>query len=127
MNGAVTLSGTGELALRGDGAPDNALVNAYAWGYVTNAAPHTIRGEGRIDLGLANYGTVVADLSGRTLALVADPKYNEGTLRADGGTLQVNCAMDNQGVAEALNGGDKGGRSAGGGFVKEYCQHFALE
>ena len=116
IQGATTLTGSGEVVLQGV----NAGINESAAGNqrLTNAAGHTIRGEGRVGqnfTAITNAGLVAADVDGGTLTLdpVASatdggPAFaNTGTLRAsNGGTLVLTGSgggtFNNPGTIEAL-------------------------
>lgn len=112
----TTLGGTGDLVL------SQTIQNRRAQIYsivsetlLTNAAGHTIRGEGHIgDIGgntlrLRNEGLIDAD-SDFALTLnpntSAGPMINTGTLRASGagGLVLTGGSFDNLGLVEAVNG-----------------------
>jgi len=98
INDNATLSGTGQLILSGQ----NAGISGPDDRRLTNAAGHTIRGEGKIGFNTIwfdNKGLINADVSGGTLDLTADGTagadafINSGTLRAsNGGILLLNGA-----------------------------------
>ena len=106
FNSSVTMQGTGSVVLQGGGSPDGAIIGTHYSGYLTQAAGHTIRGEGSIQIGLSNLGLVTADVNGRALVLNWEGKYNQGTLRGEnGGILRTECALNNMGTVEVLSGG----------------------
>jgi hypothetical protein len=99
-----TLDGTGQIVLQTTGDVWDARFADY-YGSLTQAASHTIRGDGVVGAGLSNYGTVLADVAGRTLLLQDQEKFNYGTLRAENGAvMDIQCNVTNTGTAEATGG-----------------------
>jgi hypothetical protein len=85
---SVTVSGTGGIYINGNDSSDR-LYGAEGV-VVTQEAGHTLHGCGDVEVELINHGTVQADKSSGTLWLSANPKMNDGILRAtSGGILQV--------------------------------------
>jgi hypothetical protein len=99
-----TLDGTGQIVLQTTGDVWDARFADY-YGTLTQAANHTIRGDGVVGIYLKNYGTVLADVAGRTLLLQDQEKFNYGTLRAENGAaMDIQCNLTNTGTAEATGG-----------------------
>ncbi len=99
------LSGNGQILLQTTGDVYDARFSSY-YASITQAAGHTIRGDGQVDLRLTNYGTIAADVAGRTLFLNGEEKQNHGTMRAqNGGVMNIPVSFSNDGVAEATGGG----------------------
>jgi hypothetical protein len=88
----ATIGGTGTIRLQGVGSGNDLsahLTYTSTSDVLTNAATHSIKGYGRIYTNLVNDGTVNADVSGKTLYLIDEPKANNGTMTAsNGGILQ---------------------------------------
>ena len=89
---SLTIDGTGEIVLNnpftGGTAPERASIDAAAGETITQAAGHTIRGNGRITAALVNNGLVSAEGSGGVIQLLDGDKTNNGTFEAlDGSTL----------------------------------------
>jgi len=91
FQGSQTLGGSGEMVLSDD--PNNIVRPAADAQTLTHGAGHTIRGAGKLLQGIGGMihnGVIVAE---GTNALVIDPGTpgftNNGTLRADGGTLTL--------------------------------------
>ena len=89
---SLTIDGTGEIVLNnpftGGTAPERASIDAAAGETITQAAGHTIRGNGRITAALVNNGLVSAEGSGGFLQLLDGDKTNNGTFQAlDGSSL----------------------------------------
>lgn len=83
------LQGDGEIVLRTAGDPNDARIT-HSYGTLIQAAGHTIRGAGRILVGLTNEGLVQADVPGQTLLLDDQVKTNNATYQAiDGGILRL--------------------------------------
>lgn len=100
-----TVAGTGAIVLNANPANlDSAYIFYNGGGEIlTNGAAHTIRGTGRIYVGLVNEGTVAADASGRTLELVGVAKTNKAEMVAkSGGTLQLTGVNFNQSSGAVL-------------------------
>jgi hypothetical protein len=127
-SGNGTLSGSGALVLNASANRDTATIYANNGGWVmTQGAGHTIRGTGRVHVNMTNNGTVSANLAGKYLELVTQPKTNNSIFRATGGGLlgigtavtqgangriiadnsvvQTYGATINAGTMEAINGG----------------------
>jgi len=100
------LGGDGEILMQTTGSDIyDARLLPY-WGSLIQAAEHTIRGEGSVEVGLVNRGTVLADAAGRELVLHDQSKTNQGWMRAqDGGRLSISTTFTNQGACEAASGG----------------------
>ena len=106
---AVALNGTGVINLNDAGA----RLSIEGGGTSVLGAGTTVRGQGNI--GQANYvggnntltnnGLILADVAGGTLAINAPANagsvVNNGTLRAQDGTLTVNSALVNHGMLRA--------------------------
>ncbi|MGY6634141.1 MAG: beta strand repeat-containing protein [Alkalilacustris sp.] len=117
VQGDTTLGGTGELVLEQEISGRRAQI--YGSGnepmLLTNAAGHTIRGEGHLGdiggnpMGLRNEGLIEAD-GAFALTLnpnsALNPSVNTGTLRASGagGMQLLGASFDNQGLIEAVDG-----------------------
>jgi hypothetical protein len=88
----ATIGGTGTIRLQGVGSGNDVsahLTYTAIANVLTNASTHSIKGYGRIYTNLVNDGTVNADVSGKTLYLLDEPKANNGTMTAsNGGILQ---------------------------------------
>ncbi|MBL9032326.1 MAG: hypothetical protein JNM80_11565 [Phycisphaerae bacterium] len=91
---SVTIGGTGTIRLQGigggNGDNDTAYLHYAAAGNVlTNGASHSIRGYGRVYTNLVNNGAVNADVAGKGILMIDQPKTNNGTMTAsNGGFLQ---------------------------------------
>ncbi len=104
-SGSIVFDGSGEIILRTAGSPDDAWINHYV-GSLTQAANHTIRGEGRVSAPLTNQGLIEADVPGRQLLLTDGPKVNYGTMRATGSTLGNTATnFTNNGIIAAADSG----------------------
>lgn len=84
-----TFYGTGEIVLNAAGGN---LSRGYIFydssaNVLTNAAPHVIRGRGRIDTRLVNQSLVSADAPGEYLQLATQPKSNSGAIQAVNGAI----------------------------------------
>ena len=107
--GVQTLSGTGQVVLGGTQPNGEIRLGTDGATTLTVAAGMTIRGGGAITQNvnstLVNRGTVVADVSGRTLNVYSNLNSftNEGTLRAIGGAILDVSAVNwtNTGVITA--------------------------
>ena len=103
----VTLTGGGVLTM--GNAANNAVSGNNGTQRLTNAAGHTIRGSGNIGaaaMALTNQGVIVAT---QATPLIVQPNAtgvtNTGTLRADGGTLDLRGLFTNTGgTIDATNG-----------------------
>ncbi len=90
----TTVSGTGTIRLQGIGGGNGNNDTAYlhytvAGNVLTNGPTHSIKGYGRVYTNLVNNGTVNADVSGKGLFMIEQPKANNGTMTAsNGGFLQ---------------------------------------
>ena len=83
----VTLAGDGEVVLRINSTDLGDAQIGSSSATATQAAGHTIRGEGTISAALINEGLIEADLAGRELLLSSRAKINRGTIRAIGGGI----------------------------------------
>ncbi|MFN0132903.1 MAG: hypothetical protein ACKVW3_10325 [Phycisphaerales bacterium] len=86
----TTISGTGTIRLQGiaggNGDNDSAYLSYTAAGNVlTNGVNHSIKGYGRVYTNLVNNGTVNADVAGKALLMIDQPKTNNGTMTASNG------------------------------------------
>lgn len=106
INGARTIGGTGVINLS-----NNAQNRLYgAGGTLTLGGGQTLQGAGQIGVGVAgfgfvNQGTVIATQSTPLLINAPAGVTNTGTLRADGGTLQLQSTINSGGGnIEARNG-----------------------
>ena len=126
---SLTIDGTGEIVLNntlGSTVPQRASIDAAAGATITQAAGHTISGNGRLTAALINNGLVSADgfiqlrdedktnnssftaVDGGELRLDLGVLVNNanGTITADNGTVSVRGGSEIQGgVIESLNGG----------------------
>ena len=85
---SATLAGTGSLNLVADGS--RSRVRGTAGAVITQAATHTIHGQGQIEAALVNDGLVSADVNAARMRLVTEPKTNNATMEAiNGSTLEV--------------------------------------
>ncbi len=87
---SVTVGGTGTIRLQGvaGGNGDNdtaALYYTAAGNVLTNGASHSIKGYGRVFTNLVNNGTVNADVAGKYIVMMDQPKANNGTMTASNG------------------------------------------
>ncbi|MEF8724116.1 MAG: choice-of-anchor D domain-containing protein [Candidatus Accumulibacter delftensis] len=106
LNGNVTLAGAGTLTMSNNGQ-NRILGNSGATTEVlTNAASHTIQGSGQVgagQTGLINQGLILANQS---TALTVDTSVagggliNNGTMRAQNGTLTINDALTGSGTLQ---------------------------
>jgi hypothetical protein len=101
--GHALLAGAGTLRLH---HADLAVVDSPAGWEFTQAATHTIAGEGVVTAPLHNLGSVVADATGRTLSLHAI-RTNAGALRATAGARLwiLNSSITNTGGQVVADGG----------------------
>ena len=106
INGDRTVGGTGVINLS-----NNAQNRLYgAGGTLTLGSGQTLQGAGQIGAGVAgfgfvNQGTVIATQSTPLLISAPAGVTNTGTLRADGGTLQLQSTINSGGGnIEARNG-----------------------
>jgi hypothetical protein len=86
----TTISGNGTIrlqAITSNGDSDAAYLynNGNAANTLTNSASHSIRGYGRIYAGVINNGLVNADISGKGLFLISQPKTNNSTITSSNG------------------------------------------
>ncbi len=103
----VTLAGSGVLTMAN--AANNSISGFNGNERLTNSATHTIAGSGNIGgaaMSLTNQGLIVAT---QTTPLIMQPNssgvINTGTLRADGGTLDLRGMFYNTGgTLDARNG-----------------------
>jgi hypothetical protein len=106
LNGDVTLTGPGTLTMSNN-IQNRILGNSGATTEVlTNAASHTIQGSGKVgagQTGLINQGLILANQS---TALTVDTSVagggliNNGTMRAQNGTLTINDALTGSGTLQ---------------------------
>ena len=88
--GSQTLSGTGSVVLG-----YYAELNTSNSGVLTQAAGHTISGDGQINAALINQGLVNANVNGQTLSLATNPMSNVGTMEATaGGVLGISTTVN---------------------------------
>ncbi len=87
FNGSLTISGTGSIVLNefGTGVATDAGLNGGAGSIVTNAAGHTIRGNGYINASINNAGLLTCDINAREINLGTHPKGNSGLIVAQNG------------------------------------------
>lgn len=90
--GSAALSGVGTLRLQGvaggNGDNDSAYLGyTLAGNELVNGSEHSIRGYGRVYVRLINNGDVNADVPGKGLFFVDQPKTNNGTITASNGGL----------------------------------------
>ncbi|MDX2148253.1 MAG: hypothetical protein SFZ23_12095 [Planctomycetota bacterium] len=129
-SGSATLQGSGTVALNASPNVDTAIIvaDSSAWS-LTHAAPHLIRGTGRLQANIINNSTINADVPARSI-VVSSPITNNSLLTAtNNGTLAVNSVAITQpatGVIRAdggtvvFNSGAVSGgqlRNQGGGVV----------
>jgi fibronectin-binding autotransporter adhesin len=95
VDGPSTITGSGSIVLNATTNRDTSYINSNAGTWpLTHAANHTIRGTGRIYAPMSNDGTVTADVPGRMLELISQPKTNNNVMRAiNAGILGVNCSL----------------------------------
>ncbi len=82
---AITLSGSGTIVLNpvgGGVSTDAGIVSSVATNIVTNAAGHTIRGNGYITANISNAGLITGDIAARGINLATNPKSNSGQIIA---------------------------------------------
>ena len=93
-----TLSGAGPITL------NDAASLAQLNGSLTQAPTHTIQGQGEINAALINNGTVLANVSGKTLTLESNNMTNSATFMAtSGGTLAINSITVTQSTAGSIS------------------------
>ncbi len=89
---SVTGTGTIRLQAAGSNGDSNSAYlyhNTNGANTLANGPAHSIKGYGRIYVGLINNGTVNADVSGKGLFFIEQPATNNGTMTAsNGGFLQ---------------------------------------
>ncbi len=118
-----TLSGPGTVVLNASPNIETAQLTWSGGGEVlTHSAGHTIRGTGRIYVGMVNNGLVNADRNGRTLAITNAAKTNNATMKAtSGGVLSISGVSLTQAPGAQLlaDGGstDFSGTTINGGNV----------
>lgn len=105
--GAQTINGTGTISLSNTGA--NRVLGTGTGDTLTLGSGQTLQGSGTIgtsaNFTLVNQGTIVATQSSPLYIGATAGVTNTGTLRADGGTLQLQTTVNSGGGAiEALNG-----------------------
>ncbi len=105
----LTVGGMGEIVLRTSGDPYDARLQWY-YGDLTQAAGHTIRGEGLIEVGMPdNLGLISADAPGRALWMTGNPKTNNGVFQATGGgILRASSVQISQGSGGIIRGAPAG-------------------
>ncbi|MBD3236958.1 MAG: hypothetical protein GF330_09660 [Candidatus Eisenbacteria bacterium] len=100
----LRIDGPGEIVLSSAGTPNDARVSAY-FGSLVLGSGHTIRGAGKVEVAGENYGMFVADVDGETFQVSVPSITNFGVLRAMNNALfDYSGAIDNQGIAEAMEG-----------------------
>jgi fibronectin-binding autotransporter adhesin len=85
--GSATLDGTGSIQMTESGST---IAGISPGSQLTNGSQHTIQGQGTIEnlAGIANYGSIVADIPGQMLSILNVPISGNGHLRAiEGGKL----------------------------------------
>ncbi|MFA6044422.1 MAG: hypothetical protein WC718_05510, partial [Phycisphaerales bacterium] len=94
LNSTLSIGGNGTIVLNANAANlDTSYVTWNGGGEtLTHGANHTIRGTGNLYTYLINNGTISADISGRTLQLLTQPKTNNSVIRAING---ANLALSN--------------------------------
>ena len=115
FNAATTLSGTGSIVLNpvGNGVgTDAGITSSVATNVVTQAAGHTIRGNGYILVSINNAGVITGDIPARGLGFGVNPQSNSGLIVAqNGGFIDIN------GIALTQTGGVL--RATGAGSIAE--------
>ncbi len=87
--GTVHLRGGGEVVLNADADPGHAVFSEH-YTNTMHHEEHTIRGHGRIEGSLVNYGAVIADRAHGLIDITTANFRNEGLAAAqDGATLRV--------------------------------------
>ncbi|MFB3910287.1 MAG: FlgD immunoglobulin-like domain containing protein [Candidatus Eisenbacteria bacterium] len=95
--GSFPVLGSGSLVLRAGGSPDDAMLTSAAGAILTNGPNHTIRGKGRVEAGLRNEGTILADQGGVGLVLSGQDKQNLGWIGTGaGGILTIASSLISQ-------------------------------
>ncbi len=125
----VIVSGTGTIRLQGvqggNGDNDTAyLTNSIAGNVLTNASTHSIRGYGRVYTNLVNNGTVNADVAGKYIVMMDQPKANNGTMTASNGGVLLfrNITVTGNPTAQIISTDSsspvqfQGATMTGGGF-----------
>ena len=124
FSGSQTLSGAGSVILNGSGAYLNTSNN----GVLTQAATHTINGQGTIYAALTNQGLVNANVNGGTLYLDG-AITNAATMEATGGgVLGVNTTVNNANGTILASGGNvqiNGGTVVGGTLTSTGSSYFS--
>ena len=111
--GTQTLDGTGEVVF-GQGT-NNSITSTSPGsgdtGTLTIGSGITVHGDqgqvGNSTYPLINQGTIAAEVTGHTINVYGGPLTNQGTLKADGGTLSVHFGTGgtSTGTLAAVNGG----------------------
>lgn len=106
-----TLSGTGQIILNANvGNLDSAYI-IYNGGseILTQSPQHTIRGTGNIYVNLTNNGTIIADVPGRALGLVSQPKLNNSLITStNGASINISVSITQNAITGQIfaNGGN---------------------
>lgn len=138
-NSPVTIDGIGEITMRTNGDPNDAIITWHYGSFIQGPA-HTVRGEGTLATSIENYGTVSADVPDRTLLLTNGTKTNFGLMEArNNGVLQISTTLNQDpggtvradGGCVALHGyGTLAGgsvESVNGGVVKAYGSSYVTD
>lgn len=116
IDNPMTLSGSGELRMRTEGADDSQIFGA---GILTNDAGHTIRGVGRILTQTVNDGTIAADIavsvSGGTLTIFEDVENNAQMEGRASSNLQLIAVTIDQTFGGSLAAANTGNITVAGG------------
>lgn len=116
IDNPMTLTGSGELRMRTEGADDSQITGA---GLLTNDAGHTIRGVGRILTQIVNDGTIAADIgvsvSGGTLTLFGDVVNNAQLEGRASSNLQLIAVAIDQTFGGSLAAANTGNITVAGG------------
>ncbi len=101
----TTLSGSGSVILTTNGNPATSQINTALNVVLTQASGHTISGNGELNAALINNGTVNANSTAGTAALLleSNPMTNNSLFEATaGGTLQISGNTVTQGPSGQL-------------------------
>ncbi len=104
----TTIGGSGLIRLQGTGNGDNDSAYVYdngnAANAITQAAPHSINGHGRIFSALTNNGTVNADDAGKYIVMLGSAKTNNATITSsNGGGWHLRAFTLTQGASGVLS------------------------
>jgi hypothetical protein len=91
----TTISGTGTLRLQGPASSNGDSDGAYLYhngdgnNTLINASTHSIKGYGHVYTNITNNGAITADVNGKGLFMISQPKTNNSTMTAsNGGFIQ---------------------------------------